>query len=476
MEICPYEIENRDFVIDSHVGRTDHSNDNPISIEISEYTMDVIRRLHKLEKQDAPEPNPYSISTQSIAAKLTPGTYNCKLIAEKIPIKKQGIGIMGVSLMNVKEKIRIVRGCLVNKQDKKKTIKEKFNNQFTMIIRTSPKCNANLKLFSNGGVSMTGCKSINDGTIALGILCHELKKAKLVPTDLKEKLGYRNFKVSMMNADFVSNINLIERYKLTEILKNDYGLYVDFEPTRYAGIKLVYMYNKNNTSEQRNGVCHCKTSCEYNTKTYKYKMIDGDKCNYDGNKACLRVMVAIFRTGNVIITGSRNDQQLNEVYDNVINWLKESYNKIVRFRIDDVLTDEEKKLTVSVPDLNQIIDNTAQLASGNENGNEKSEGKRKGKGGKTKKLKALPEPESKQEPTSKNKKSNSKNSNSKNSKRDCEKKKNKDTSVMVDLTEKKTRKRNKIKVIGQGGVFDGKKINNNIPIKIIKITDITDDK
>lgn len=457
MEICPYEIENRDFVIDSHVGRLNHSNDNPISIEVSEYTMDVIKRLHQLEKQNVPEPEPYNISTQSIAAKLTPGTYNCKLIAEKIPIRKSGIGIMGVSLMNIKENIRIVRGCLINKQDKKKTIKKKFNNQFTMIIRTRPECNANLKLFSNGGVSMTGCKSVNDGVMALGILCHEIKKAKLAPTDLKEKLGYRNFRISMMNADFVSNINLIERYKLTEILKNDYGLYVDFEPTRYAGIKLVYMYNKNNTSEQRNGVCHCKTSCEYNTKTYKYKMIDGEKCNYDGNKACLRVMVAIFRTGNVIITGSRNDQQLNEVYDNVINWLKESYNKIVRFRIDDVLTEEEKKLTVSVPNLNQIINDTAQLS--NSNGDENKYGKTKYK---TKKLKALPlsSDDTKKYTTSRSSKS-------------VEKTKKKQNEKESLATEKKTRKRNKIKVIGQGGVFDGKKINNNVPVKIIKITDIT---
>lgn len=458
MEICPYEIENRDFVIDSHVGRVDRSNENPISIEISEYTMDVIKRLNQLEKQDAPDPEPYNISTQSIAAKLTPGTYNCKLIAEKIPIRKSGIGIMGISLMNVKEKIRIVRGCLINKQDKKKTIKKKFNNQFTMIIRTRPECNANLKLFSNGGVSMTGCKSVNDGIMALGILCHELKKAKLAPTDLKEKLGYRNFRISMMNADFASNINLIERYRFTEILKNDYNLYVDFEPTRYAGIKLIYMYNKNNKPYQRNGICYCKTSCEYNTKTYKYKMIDGEKCEYDGNKACLRVMVAIFRTGNVIITGSRSDEQLREVYDNVINWMKESYNKIVRFRIDDVLTEEEKKLTVSVPNLDQIINDTAQLSNGDDNKLSSKANKNKNKNSK---LKALPPP-SEDLTKKKNKK--------KNNEKQSEKK---ESPVIV---EKKTRKRNKVKVIGQGGVFDGKKINDNVPVKIIKITDITNKK
>lgn len=362
MDILPYEIENRNFVIDSRVGLNDHSHDNPISIETSEYTIDVIKRLHQLGKQGAPEPELYNISTQSIAAKLTPGVYNCQLIAEKIPIRQNGIGIIGVSLMNIKEKIRIVRGCLINKQDRKKTIKKKFNNQFTMIIRTRPDCNANLKLFSNGGVSMTGCRTIDDGVMALGILCYELKRAKLAPPDLKEKLGYRNFRVSMMNADFVSNINLIDRYKFTEILKNKYDLYVDFEPTRYAGIKLIYMYNKNNTTDGRDGKCHCETRCEYNTKTYKYKMINGEKYHYDGNKACLRIMVAIFRTGNVIITGSRSNEQLKEVYDNVINWMKMSYNQIVRFRIDDVLTENEKKLTVSVPSFDQIIQKTKQLS------------------------------------------------------------------------------------------------------------------
>jgi len=85
----------------------------------------------------------------------------------------------------------------VNKNKKKP--KKYFYNQCTIIMNCGNSSKVNLKLFLNGKIQMTGCKSLENATIALTKLSDELRKEKYV-------LSHDN---ELIKQELVDNINFV---------------------------------------------------------------------------------------------------------------------------------------------------------------------------------------------------------------------------------------------------------------------------
>jgi hypothetical protein len=89
---------------------------------------------------------------------------------------------------------------------------------------------------------------------------------------------------------------------LHAILRDNYGLFSIFEKTLYQGIDTKYFYNKKRPAGTDAGICGCESQCK-------------GQGNGDGEGQCKRITISIFQTGNIIITGARNMEQINEAYD-----------------------------------------------------------------------------------------------------------------------------------------------------------------
>ena len=159
----------------------------------------------------------------------------------------------------------------------------------------------------------------------------------------------------MINSDYSLEFK-VDRLELYNLLISITKLLVTYEPERYPGVKISYYYNQNHNNY---GVCKCSKSM---------------KCNGKGvDLCCKKITIAIFQSGNIIITGARTEEQSHAAYSYVNEIMKKHYTKIVKLSILDNLekikiTNEcnfiEKGIKVSVlKNNNNIIENNKLLTS-----------------------------------------------------------------------------------------------------------------
>jgi TATA-box binding protein (TBP) (component of TFIID and TFIIIB) len=184
---------------------------------------------------------------------------------------------------------------------KRKVSKNSFFNQSTLVIRKKREDNSgfkevNIKLFANGGFQMTGITSEEYSKNVLHWIIEKFhsfdKQLSTIPLTIKK------FTVQLLNSDYKMNA-LVRRDELHKILANQYKLFSTLETTIYQGINTKYYYNEK--SLRKNGICWCERPCNGQG--------DGKELG-----ECKRITIAIFQTGSVIITGARNQEQLDESY------------------------------------------------------------------------------------------------------------------------------------------------------------------
>jgi TATA-box binding protein (TBP) (component of TFIID and TFIIIB) len=171
-----------------------------------------------------------------------------------------------------------------------------FYNQITLIIRvgygpiidwlTEPKIN--LKLFKNGSIQMSGCKSLENINKVLNKLLILLKRVKAIRKDkiIEKKyvedinsLGINNFKINMINSNYKVNMQ-IDRDKLYVLL----------------------LKKKINTSYE---------SCERACVTIKITQKNNNTLNIEQKD---KISIFIFQKGNIIITGAKNKNDILYAY------------------------------------------------------------------------------------------------------------------------------------------------------------------
>ena len=200
----------------------------------------------------------------------------------------------------------------LKKKAKKKEIKKQrqnFYNQATVIIDVEDNRRVNIKVFKNGAIQMTGCKSYSNFITSMTILCAELKKNKAVYDKNTGKIVPKKFvdksnsvevdkifgvKIRMINSNFDIGF-LINRKQLNNLL-NQKGIKSTFEPCIHACVNIKYVYNENDI-----------------------------------------VSVFVFESGSIIITGAKKREHIIEAYKFITAQLYENYDKIIKSNVDTFL-------------------------------------------------------------------------------------------------------------------------------------------
>lgn len=249
-------------------------------------------------------PNGVSISTMCASSKL--GTIlNISNIEKYLELNMNDI--LCIDPKNDRKRT-LIPDKKKNKREKKiKIIKHEkenklnhFYNQITVIIRigygpiedwdTEPKIN--LKLFKNGSIQMSGCKSIKNINIVLNKLLYKLQlvKAKIENgkiieinyVECIENLKINNFKIDMINSNYKVNMQ-IDRAKLFSLLLKK-KIKSSFEP--------------------------CIRACVIIKYTPK---LDNDELK--------EITIFVFQKGNIIITGARRKSHIITAYNYINNIL-----------------------------------------------------------------------------------------------------------------------------------------------------------
>jgi TATA-box binding protein (TBP) (component of TFIID and TFIIIB) len=239
-------------------------------------------------------PDGVSISTMCATCKL--GTTINIINIEKY-LQLNSNDILCVKMNDIKIRT-LIPEKKKNKRIKKNDKPEKpptthFYNQITIIIRIGsgpiiewekePKIN--LKLFKNGSVQMSGCKSVKNINIVLNKLINKLSEIKYRREDNKivekkyvdeiDKLGINNFKIDMINSNYKVNMQ-IDRSKLFNLLLKK-KIKSSFEP--------------------------CIRACVIVKHT---PLVENDDQK--------EISIFVFQKGNIIITGARKRTHILSAY------------------------------------------------------------------------------------------------------------------------------------------------------------------
>lgn len=188
------------------------------------------------------------------------------------------------------------------KPEKKKT----FFNQVTLHVLCGKL--VNVKLFNNGKVQMTGLKYEDHGEKVLDAiipLISRLDQTHDKKVFSKEKISYSPMNIACINSDFSIGFPIKREILHHEIVKQ--GYYSSYEPCIYPGVNSKYYYN----TLYPGGICKCSKAC-----TGK-----GDGCSDGG---CKKITIAVFKSGEAIITGARSRLQLDVAHKFITEFIKKN--------------------------------------------------------------------------------------------------------------------------------------------------------
>jgi TATA-box binding protein (TBP) (component of TFIID and TFIIIB) len=205
---------------------------------------------------------------------------------------------------------------VANRKRKKNKTSKRFDNQITLIFRnigneklklTYTKTDINAKVFKNGNVQMTGLKSADQGMDCMNYIYSQIlycnDNDNRIVEDISQ-LHVASYNIQLINSDFRVNRGII-RNTLNTLMNNKYNLESLFEPCIYPGVKIKYMWNKNNIM----GVCRCKEQC-----------------------SCKKITIAVFQSGCIIITGAQENKQIDVAYEYFNNILKDNEDIICKMK------------------------------------------------------------------------------------------------------------------------------------------------
>ena len=281
-------------------------------------------------KKEISEPSKLRISTMTATCSININLDlkkiydNLKLNSEITYIELQG-KYRGV-IFNKKSQKRKEK----KKKKKKKTSKRRndFYNQATVHVYHPDKKNpVNVKLFKNGNIQMTGTKSYKMGIDVVTRLIEEFYKMEKDIIEEKETMEMTNYNIQMINSDFDIRFK-IDRLKLFTLLRQDYNMFVEYEPCNYPGVNIKYFWKETNTIF--NGIC----SCDLDNKRCKGKKNSKDSCKI--------ITIAVFQSGKIIITGAKRMTQVDSAYKWIIDVLHDNYDIVVQGYTNIPTTDELK--------------------------------------------------------------------------------------------------------------------------------------
>lgn len=162
-----------------------------------------------------------------------------------------------------------------------------------------------------------------------------LQKIETYTKNIKIPYNYHisNIETVLINSDLSVNMN-INLKKFSKILTK-LGISNTYEPDEHSGVNIKFYYNKQGIDQ---GFCKCTPHCATKEK----------------NTVCTKITILVFRPGSIIITGSRNLEQLNAAHTLLIKLLKDNIKSI---KINDI-NDETKRIALMNNEFRKISKKT----------------------------------------------------------------------------------------------------------------------
>ena len=266
---------------------------------------------------------PLSVSVQSAKAKMTT-VFDLHLLATVISQsiikninngKNKKFSILGVFYQD------IIEGIIKKPKPRKKGA---FPNNMAIIIRSPMGTgimgtgkNIHMKIFTGqntSSISMVGCKIKEDGIAVTKILEQYILKQLTLFTEhsiqTKKEFKINGFETTMVNSNYSIGFKVDRDRLFNHLCKKYKFLFVSYDPAVYAAVKIGYYFNL--VKDIQDGICNCpNNTCTLNKST-------SGKGSGNGIGQCKKVTIAIFESGNVVITGGRNINHANSAY-NFIN-------------------------------------------------------------------------------------------------------------------------------------------------------------
>jgi len=257
-------------------------------------------------------PYDVKISTITITCKLKDTTINVKTIGHYMDLNMKDIVYVKYGPDN------ILRTLIKLKQSYKTKTKKNFQNQVSVMIKLKNGRLIHVKLFLNGSIQMTGCKTIFNFVEAMTVLCKKLLTFKFA-YDLVTKKTVRKTFVS--GSDNVK-IDKITKLKIRMINSN---FHVGFMIDRVILYRLLLEKEFECSYDQ----------CSHAGVNLKYKK---------GNDT---ISIFVFESGSVIITGVKNKQYIFDAYEFIVKLLYENFNRLIKIDAEKLLERRDvKKLLI----------------------------------------------------------------------------------------------------------------------------------
>lgn len=256
-------------------------------------------------------PDELLISTMTITGSFET-TFNIENIGKYLDLNQNGI--VTVKYGNDDNSIRTL--LVKKRRNKKKTKKTgSFYNQVTLVVKSGKFNPVNIKIFKNGAIQLTGCKSIEHIFSSLNVVCDELKKIKGLynPTTVKiERKPFvtnitkinvedvKNLRIRMINSNFKLGFK-IDRDVLFKII-NDMNVQCIYEPCVHACVNIKYNYK------------------------------DTDQ-----------ISIFVFESGSIIITGAKSKDHIYKAYEFITKIIYDKYNLVCKNDAESFLERPEIK-------------------------------------------------------------------------------------------------------------------------------------
>lgn len=203
---------------------------------------------------------------------------------------------------------------------KKKTLGD-FYNCTTVNVVISPIKSANVKIFNNGKLQMTGIPKPEDGILVTKYVTDMIKSMRMnnkkIIMDKDYSLELTKYKTVMINTCYELGY-CMNREVLYNIIYKRYGLNTIYDSDGYPGVRIVYFYNTNTVDTGNEGRCVCAEKCK-------------GKGTGIGDNECRKISIAVFQSGSAIIAGGcTSSEPIFKAYAFVNNIIKEILNEVVK--------------------------------------------------------------------------------------------------------------------------------------------------
>lgn len=221
---------------------------------------------------------------------------------EELQISKMKAEIGDKKFKDVRKiSIGISKKDMLTNRTKKKGA---FYNCFVIILRIVENGRFkeyHIKIFNTGKIELPGIQKSS----SMDLIKESLRKHLFPVLSNTEEIYFTERKLKEVNNDQSILINsnfdcnfYLDRQKLSNILKLEYGLNTIYDPCTYPGVRCYFYYNKEITDGRQQSP---------NDKTISFM---------------------IFRTGSVLIVGKCSEYELRKIYCFIKELLKREFSKI----------------------------------------------------------------------------------------------------------------------------------------------------